>query len=447
MAHSVKEAEAMFNSGDYERAYDEYEYLMNNNSRDYTLKFKAARCLVLLKRYNEAIPLFDLCLKKKMYKSYYYLYESYFALYQFDEAANAIKQYMNEVELDNEAKAISMQCLTLANEAKRMLEATDGLVVVDSVRVPKNDILSAYPLSSAFGKLYYTENDSIVQTIGYETGRGDKRIETRVVDERKVLMLAHKLVDKWSETLCLSKKLNQYTNCNYPYEMPDGITLYFASNEPTVSLGGYDIFMSRISQGEKDYTAPLNIGMPYNSPANDYLYVVDDIDNRGWFATDRRQHPDSVMIYEFIPDKVQKLSDTIVGEQRCQIAQLFEYEIANIADVFNKDVSSSYDDGNKGETINFVVSDNVIYRFVDEFMSNEAKEQFEVYQLLLKAKTTNERLLDGKRREFDVSFDEKDRTTLRAEIVAIEEKMFEQEAEIKSLVRKIRVLELEALNN
>lgn len=41
--------------------------------------------------------------------------------------------------------------------------------------------------------------------------------------------------------------------------------------------------------------------MPFNSPANDYLYVIDEQAQIGWFVTDRNQPADSVCIYRFIP--------------------------------------------------------------------------------------------------------------------------------------------------
>ena len=32
------------------------------------------------------------------------------------------------------------------------------------------------------------------------------------------------------------------------------------------------------------YLVPENVGMPFNSPYNDYMYVIDEYNNLGWFA-------------------------------------------------------------------------------------------------------------------------------------------------------------------
>ena len=48
------------------------------------------------------------------------------------------------------------------------------------------------------------------------------------------------------------------------------------------------------------YLAPENVGMPFNSPYNDYMYVIDEFNNLGWFASDRYQPEDkSAYMYSF----------------------------------------------------------------------------------------------------------------------------------------------------
>ena len=44
------------------------------------------------------------------------------------------------------------------------------------------------------------------------------------------------------------------------------------------------------------------MGMPYNSPYDDYMLAIDENSGLGWFATDRNQIPDSVTVYVFTPE-------------------------------------------------------------------------------------------------------------------------------------------------
>ena len=89
-------------------------------------------------------------------------------------------------------------------------------------------------------------------------------------------------------------------DCDFPFLMPDGMTLYFASNGEG-SLGGYDIFMTRRS--DDGYLQPQNLGMPYNSPYNDYMLAIDEATGAGWFASDRFCEPGKVNIYIFAPSQ------------------------------------------------------------------------------------------------------------------------------------------------
>ena len=43
--------------------------------------------------------------------------------------------------------------------------------------------------------------------------------------------------------------------------------------------------------------------MPYNSPYNDYMLVMDEGTGLGWWASDRGAAPDSVTVFIFVPNK------------------------------------------------------------------------------------------------------------------------------------------------
>ena len=107
-----------------------------------------------------------------------------------------------------------------------------------------------------------------------------------------------------------------YKNGNYPFVMTDGTTLYFAAQGPK-SIGGYDIFVTRYDAGEQRFLTPENIGMPFNSEGNDYLYAIDDIEKLGVFVTDRNQPKGLVCIYFFIPNDSHQIYDvTKIGDNK-----------------------------------------------------------------------------------------------------------------------------------
>lgn len=86
----------------------------------------------------------------------------------------------------------------------------------------------------------------------------------------------------------------------------DGVTLYFGA-KGSKSVGGYDLFMTRYNLDEQKFMPPENMGLPYNSKANDYLLAIDEFHELGWLVTDRNQPADKVCIYVFEP-KSQRLT-------------------------------------------------------------------------------------------------------------------------------------------
>lgn len=105
--------------------------------------------------------------------------------------------------------------------------------------------------------------------------------------------------------------LTQYVgegNIIAPFLLEDGETLYFASSRNNDNLGGYDIYMTR-RNNDGTFYEPSNIGMPYNSPADDLLYVVDETNNVAWWVTDRFTSADTVSVLVFIPGETRRNID------------------------------------------------------------------------------------------------------------------------------------------
>lgn len=190
---------------------------------------------------------------------------------------------------------------------EQMLSGTEKITVIDSIVVDKKEFLSAYKLSEATGSLDYFSKffgkDLAEQSTVYKTEFGDK-IYYAQPDSANHLRLytSDNMNGQWSKGMPLQGIGGLYTEENYPFMCGDGTTLYFAS-KGIESIGGYDLFVTRAGEDNTHYLKADNMGMPYNSPANDYMLVLDEYNNLGWFASDRFQPEDKVCIYVYIPNK------------------------------------------------------------------------------------------------------------------------------------------------
>ena len=69
-----------------------------------------------------------------------------------------------------------------------------------------------------------------------------------------------------------------------PFYNTTSHTLYFSSNGH-ISIGGFDVFKTQ--GGETSWTSPTNVGLPLNTSADDYGYMIDSEQSAGFIVSNR----------------------------------------------------------------------------------------------------------------------------------------------------------------
>ena len=195
---------------------------------------------------------------------------------------------------------------------------------------------------------------------------------------RMQLCEAVKLIDgKWDKPQFLGEELGDGGDANYPYLMQDGITLYYASNGKN-SIGGYDIFMTRKDSETGKYLKPQNLGMPYNSKADDYMLVLDDMTGIGWWATDRNNIPNKITIYVFVRNEIRENYD-INEPNLASYAKLTDYRATwhgkDYSSLISKIRNLETNDMVKDEHFIFCIKKGLIYTSIGDFKSQEASDK------------------------------------------------------------------------
>ena len=186
-----------------------------------------------------------------------------------------------------------------------MREATQQIIFVDSIVVDKDDFLSAIHINRETGKLTtydkFFKSEDHPDSYVFLNEMGNKcYFSNNGENDRMQLFTIDKLGKEWSSPQPLTGIDEGITEANYPFMMSDGTTFLFAA-KGSESIGGYDIFITRYDSEGGRFYKPENIGMPFNSEANDYMYVIDELSQIGYFVTDRRQPEGKVCVYSFIP--------------------------------------------------------------------------------------------------------------------------------------------------
>lgn len=109
------------------------------------------------------------------------------------------------------------------------------------------------------------------------------------------LYIVERQGDSWTEPRNLGPEINTLRDDLFPYLSADG-TLYFAS-DGRLGLGGLDIFVAR-PNGDSWY-APVNVGFPLNTHADDFGYITNDGGKTGYFSSNRNFEASNDNIYAF----------------------------------------------------------------------------------------------------------------------------------------------------
>jgi hypothetical protein len=260
-----------------------------------------------------------------------------------------------------------------------------------------------------------------------------------------------KSFDRWTDETPVSG-LETDGDLRYPFLQNDGVTIYYAATG-SESMGGRDIFVSRYSTATGKYLKPENIGMPFNSEANDYLYVIDEANNLGWFATDRRQPADTVCVYVFIPsERYQKYNyeseEPLAIHRAARLTSIGESQtdLAAVRAARQRLTLLRYQLAEKAEqgSFTYIIDDVTVYHDVDDFKNPEAADMFKKWTDLKNQYDADLARLNRQRDEYaDASRQEKQRMT--NQILELEDKVLKTEQQIIRMENDIRTTEVNYL--
>ncbi len=345
-----------------------------------------------------------------------------------------------------------------AMERLRLMElATQDIIVVDSIVVDKGEFLNHYALSDDAGSLMkhseFFGRKSYDSAYVYINEMQDKCYISDGDTTSTRLYTSDLVGDKWTKPARVNGIVDSlFPKQNYPFMMADGTTLYFASTGPE-SVGGYDIFVTRYDAEGDRYFKPENIGMPFNSTANDYMYAVDEMNSLGWFASDRNQPQDKVCIYTFIPTETRNAySNRRYSEEQIRSRA----RLTRIADTWKnskqrnealkrlKTLRSNTVKKERKTAMHFVINDRLEYTAVTQFKVKENVDKYiNVQKMKSQLASFNESL--DKSRKYYPSANAKEKASLNDEILRTEQAVEFLELEIERYEKEIRNAENEYL--
>ena len=339
-----------------------------------------------------------------------------------------------------------------------MRGSTQKVMFVDSVVVSKSSLLKSLNIPDEAGSVqpyndFFNATDQ-PNAVVYVNQLRNKCVFSKFTDGGWDLYSSEMIGGKWSNAVPLKglDVIGDDVDINWPFLLADGMTLYFAAKGDD-SIGGYDIFMTRYDASTDSYMKPENIGMPFNSTANDYFFVVDEFDGIGWFATDRNQPEDKVCIYSFVLNAVRENYNVeeYSPEQLLQLSELHSisqtwtdlHSRKKALELLSDIAKRKYAKAEKAKFV-FVINDKHTYTSLKDFRSQEAAAKYTQLSELIDKKSKLDASVAQARAAYPTASPSQ-KEQLKTQLLAAERQSEKHEREINELSKTVRRLETSKL--
>lgn len=377
--------------------------------------------------------------------------------YDFQEAIDVLETKIATEEKKRRGKQNTdkeEELLEVARKNYLKLQATEVVTFIDSIVLSKDEMLSALQLSQESGRVvnysdHFNQPDNQNCAV-FINQMGNRELFAKP-DKNKHLRLfqRERIGEQWKAPQLLTELVSdENEEINYPFLLGDGITLYFGAIREE-GLGGYDIYMTRYDSDEHSYLSAENIGMPFNSPANDYMLAIDEYFQLGFLLTDRNQPSGKVCLYTFIPNDTRHIYDeeTTPYNIICERAR-----IARIADTWTDQqqvaqarqrLMQLHENKTRKETTHdfiFVVDNKRTFYHLEEFKA-ETQELVKQWQQHKSAYEQGRQQLDVLRQKYAYAVKES-KLNLAPQILSLEQETEHAYTQTKALEKEIRRIEV-----
>lgn len=271
-------------------------------------------------------------------------------------------------------------------EAEKQLERVEDITILDSIVVPFDDFYRYYRLPQAAGRLLMPTElpdvaDRDLVSMGFANDAANFAMWAQP-DSLGVMRIvqSERMVDgHWTAPLYTPSTLNGGGDADFPFLTLDGTMLYFASDGDG-SIGGMDIFMASRDPRTGEYMLPTSMGMPINSPYDDYMLAIDEDHGVGWWATDRNRLGDSLTLYIYrLPELRENIPAEADAVSRARISNLRDSWSEDSVEVAENEALISrirqLDDtqSQRGGSILWPMPGGEVYRSLSDFGSDATR--------------------------------------------------------------------------
>ena len=223
------------------------------------------------------------------------------SLYRFEESLLFYEDALDLALADTLATADHIrERISCSENGRNLMALTDTPVVEAKHRFSLKDFYLYYPLPDKSWRRTPNQLDTLggrfSQAVYYPEGASQIYYSSADTTSVRSIRVTRDLDTLWTTPALLGGASFSVSNEIYPMLSPDGKSLYFSSNG-LYGVGGYDIYVSKWDDAKEEWGSPMNVGFPYSSPADDFLYTTSEDGRYTVFASNRGCSADSVWVY------------------------------------------------------------------------------------------------------------------------------------------------------
>jgi len=449
-----KIADSLFAAGSFKLALPLYLELHEKFPQDNRYNYSLGVCyLYSTREINLAISYLTKASTGEVpNKVYFYLAEGYRFTYKFDQAIDFYRRFViNGGSPDIKTNEVE-KYVNLCENGNFLLKYIYSPQIIDKEKVDLKDFFEFYSIMPKSGSFLQKPNDlktptdlkqneSSILFYPKNPQSGDYIYYSsygKTNQYGKDIFRIKRLDDGyWSKPENLGDIINSSEDEDYPYMSSDGVTLYFAS-KGHYSIGGYDIYRSIYNTSSKKWSTPENLGFPFSSPFDDFLYLPDSNDSIACFATNRDCTVDSVHVcmLRIEKDPIRRSFSSVDEVQKiAKLIVLKDKQVKQTSDDLqqNKDKSQSKEQKPKSASFNSVENDPEYIRVISKGFS----KQKETDSLRIRLEKLRER--------FDYINTAEERKSLESKVVKVEDALLSAQSEADKMFALASQIEQEYL--
>jgi hypothetical protein len=304
-------ADSLLQAGSFKQAIVHYKNLLSTYPGDPMLQYSIGVAYLNGTRdFVNALKYLNVASTKEVPNLvYFHLAEAYYLSYSFDKAIENYRRFTINGGNSQISKQTIEQRLIWCENGNFMLKYLYQPIVLEKIRIASNDyhmFVSQVQPEWVFVSIPNDLKTSVDKKLEYESAIlypknpkvGDKVYFSSygsTTSQGKDIFMIERLSDGfWSKPKNLGDPINTPFDEDFPFLAPDG-SLYFAS-KGHYSMGGFDIYRSIFNESANQWSTPENLGFPFSSPFDDFLYVPSLDKKSATFFTNRHYLSDSLEV-------------------------------------------------------------------------------------------------------------------------------------------------------